>query len=87
MPRPKKQISQPVPHSWDFEHWPLHVWPHSERRAKYIFKSNRSALIEAGALTRVGRDLVVLGAPYATWLVSQINRVKECPGAGAVAQA
>jgi hypothetical protein len=36
---------------------------------------HRDELRDAGALTRIGRDLVILGAGYSAWLQKQVNRV------------
>lgn len=66
-----------APHSWDLEHWPPEVYPGSEPRARYLCRAYRDELLAAGALTRVGRELVVLGARYARWLES---RACEVPG-------
>jgi hypothetical protein len=60
--------AQPVPHSWDLEHWPVHVSPHSPDRARYLIRTSKCELIAAGALCRVGRQLVLLGAGYTRWL-------------------
>lgn len=76
MPRKSRAaLAQPVPHSWSVESWPTHVYPHSSGRARYILRCNRKALVNAGALTRIGRDLVVLGARYVAWLEGQVSRV------------
>jgi hypothetical protein len=42
-----------------------------------LCRAYRDELLAAGALTRVGRELVVLGARYARWLES---RACEVPG-------
>ena len=60
--------SDPVPHSWDLEHWPAHVYPHATNRARWLLRAYRQQLIAAGALSRVGREIVVLGRQYARWL-------------------
>jgi len=64
-----------APHSWDMEHWPSHVWPHDKSRAWYIVRALRNELIAAGAMCRVGRELVFLGAAYAGWL--EAHRVRN----------
>jgi hypothetical protein len=69
--------AQPLPHSWSLESWPQHVYPHSPGRARYICRAHRNELLAAGALTRVGRDLVVFGAQYQAWLQSQTPRVSD----------
>lgn len=66
---PKTQLSvTPVPHSWDLENWPPSVYPNRESRARYLLRAHREELILAGALTRVGRELVVFGEGYSRWL-------------------
>jgi hypothetical protein len=75
MAKSRTPDAQPAPHSWDIESWPPHVFPHKPGKGRYLVRANRSALTAAGALTRVGRDLVVLGAPYTKWLESQAGRV------------
>lgn len=67
--------AESAPHSWDIEHWPSSVWPHSEGRARYVLRSNRDELIAAGALSRVGRELVVLGGKYTRWLEKHAAQV------------
>ena len=58
----------PVPHSWSLSTWPDDVWPHKTDRARYVVRANRSELLAAGVLTRVGRELVILGDRYGRWL-------------------
>lgn len=73
---PKSQLTANVaPHSWDIEHWPADVWPHSEGRARYVIRANKDELIAAGCLSRVGREIVVLGAKYTKWLEKQSANV------------
>lgn len=60
--------AQLAPHSWDLEHWPAYVWPHSGSRARYVIRMCKRELVAAGALCRVGRQLVLLGAGYTRWL-------------------
>lgn len=66
---------QQAPHSWAIPEWPAHVYPHRSDRGRYLVRANRTALVEAGALTRIGRDLVVLGAAYCRWLESNAHQV------------
>jgi hypothetical protein len=65
----------PAPHSWDIEHWPALVYPHTPSKGRYLVRSNRDSLVVAGALIRVGRDLVIIGAQYSKWLSGQAGRV------------
>jgi hypothetical protein len=64
-----------APHSWDIEHWPSAVYPHTSDKGRYLIRANRDSLLAAGALTRVGRDLVIIGAYFSKWLSSQAARV------------
>ncbi len=70
-----KLVTQPIPHSWALDEWPSFCYPHRASRARYLIRSHRNELVAAGALTRVGRDLVVLGAGYSAWLSKQSARV------------
>jgi hypothetical protein len=71
----RSPAATPAPHSWDLEHWPTTVYPHTPGKGRYLVRSHRTSLVAAGALTRVGRDLVVIGAPFSKWLDSQAKRV------------
>lgn len=64
-----------TPHSWGLESWPADVYPHRPNRARYLVNSQRDSLMAAGALVRVGRELVVLGDRYTRWLERQASRV------------
>lgn len=77
MSNQRNQMSLPAPHSWDIEHWPSHVYPHTPGKGRYLIRCNRTSLTEFGALTRIGRDLVILGAPFCKWLASQSHRVEK----------
>jgi len=49
----EKQDEQPArPHSWDLEHWPVHVWPHTRYCARYMIRLHKLDLI-ATSTTRV----------------------------------
>lgn len=64
-----------VPHSWAVTEWPQDIYPHTTAKARYIVRSHRDELVAAGALTRIGRDLVVFGAGYNAWLRKQAGKV------------
>lgn len=55
-------------HSWSIDEWPSTVYPGSAAKARYVIRVHKLDLVQAGALVRVGRSLVVLGARYARWL-------------------
>jgi hypothetical protein len=64
-----------VPHSWAVTEWPQDIYPHNASKGRYIVRAHRDELVAAGALTRIGRDLVVFGAAYNAWLKKQANKV------------
>jgi len=72
-----KNLREKVPHSWAVEDWPSDVYPCRASKGRYIVRAHRDALVAAGALTRVGRDLVVIGTAYTSWLSKQGNRVSD----------
>lgn len=57
-----------VPHSWPSSHWNPDVYPNTQQKAKYLVRTYRDELLACGALTRIGRDLVVIGSAYVKWL-------------------
>jgi hypothetical protein len=61
-------MSMDTPHSWRVIEWPPHVFPNSKQAAKYLVDCNRDSLTKFGALKRVGRDLVIVGAKFEKWL-------------------
>ena len=65
-----KQPRKPTttPESWDVKEWSPTDFPHSAARAKHLIRQYRDELVEAGALVRIGRCLVIIGAPYRDWL-------------------
>jgi hypothetical protein len=66
-----------TPHSWSVEGWPVDVYPNAANRARYLVSKHRNDLLIAGALSRVGRELVVIGPRYLRWLESQAARVPD----------
>ena len=73
---PKKSATT-TPHSWAVETWPADVYPHRPNRARYLVRLRRDELMAAGAIVRVGRELVVIGARYSRWLERQASRVPD----------
>jgi hypothetical protein len=67
----------PVPQSWTFSTWPQHVYPNEGPRGRHVCRAHRNELIAEGALTRVGKELVILGAGYIRWLAKQAPRVLD----------
>lgn len=74
---PSKVNAAAAPHSWSIETWPAHVYPGSTERARYFVRVHKEELFAAGALTRPGRELVILGARYVRWLERKAARVPE----------
>lgn len=72
-----QKTSTTTPHSWGINTWPADVYPGQSNRAKYLINTHRNDLMAAGALVRVGRELVVLGARYTRWLERQAARVPD----------
>ena len=64
-----------LPHSWSLNTWPPSIYPHTPERARYLLRSQSDSLTKAGALSRVGRELVVLGERYGRWLERQASNV------------
>jgi hypothetical protein len=64
-----------VPHSWPITLWPAEVYPNDPKKGRYIVRAHKKELVAAGALTRIGRDLVVFGAGYSKWLALQAGKV------------
>src|ERR1700733_10724729 len=64
------------PHSGTFRNWPTAVYPGDPARGKYVCRAHRTELTQVGALVRIGREIVVMGGPYAAWLARQSKRVE-----------
>lgn len=75
----KKSVTTavPPPHSWRLKDWPTFVFPGDPKSGRHVVAANRDALVAAGALSRLGRELIVFGAPYVGWLASQAHRVAD----------
>ena len=72
----KPPLPGDVPHSWPVAKWPANVFPNDPADARNLIRFFRHELIEAKALTRVGRRLVVMGDRYDTWLRSRAAQVE-----------
>lgn len=64
-----------VPHSWPLSNWPPNVYPNDPRKALYIVRMHRPDLLQAGAIVRVGRELVLIGEPFVRWLAKKAIHV------------
>jgi hypothetical protein len=74
--RPKVQLP---PHSWIVNRWSEfapHVAPNTTAAAKHLVRCYRNELVAAGALARLGRELVMFGGPYAVWLAKRTALVE-----------
>jgi hypothetical protein len=71
------KIRSTLPHSWPIELWPAEVFPNSPTRGRYTVRMHRAELEAAGALSRVGRQIVVIGEPYGRWLQSRAPKVSD----------
>ena len=73
----KSAAVERLPSSWGISTWPTGVWPGDSARGRYVVRANKDELVAAGALVRVGRDLVIVGQNYASWLSKQSGRVHD----------
>lgn len=74
-------MNRTIPHSWSVNTWPADVYPHSPARARWLLRAHRDDLLAAKALSRVGREIVVIGRQYTKWLEQRVRAVSdfECP--------
>ncbi len=74
-------VNNPTPHSWSLKDWPPDYYPNDTSKARYLVRAYRDELTAAGALVRVGRELVIIGAPYVRWMQKKGASVHgyECP--------
>lgn len=69
-----------APHSWrlvDWDNTAPHVAPGNARKAKYLFRMHRAELLAAGAVARIGRDLIFFGVQYEKFLKRGAARVPD----------
>jgi hypothetical protein len=69
-----------VPHSWDVASWPSTVWPGDAKRGAWVIRSNKSELVAAGAIARVGKTRVIIGGPFVRWLERRVTRFADYQG-------
>jgi hypothetical protein len=72
-----KPIAQAAPHSWPVSKWPAFVWPGDSTKGKRFCRTYVDELVAAGALTRMGRDLVVMGEPFTRYMLKNVAAVKD----------
>jgi hypothetical protein len=78
MPSKPIRFNKPIsdyPHSWDLSRWPPEVWPGESNRGRWVVRSYRDELMRFGALSRVGKTLVVHGRGYTAWLNQRASHV------------
>lgn len=63
-----KQNVAVIPHSWCITDWPSSVFPGNASSGGFVVRAHRDELLHAGAIARVGKRIVVLGARYDKWL-------------------
>lgn len=73
---PRKDTAN-LPHSWAVTDWPAEVFPNKAHAAHYLVRSHETALTAEGALVRIGRQRVILGAPFSRWLAKHSRHVAE----------
>jgi hypothetical protein len=61
-------VKPTLAHSWTLENWPSDVFPNDTERARYVVRMHKAELLAAGAIARVGRQLVFFGANYQRWM-------------------
>jgi hypothetical protein len=66
-----------LPHSFLLKDWDRFpgIAPGSTARGRKLVAFHRDELVAAGALVRLGRELVIMGGPYAAWLQRRSDRV------------
>jgi hypothetical protein len=64
-----------LPHSWAIDNWPADVFPNNSTKGRYLVRMHRDELLTQGALSRVGRTLIVMGDGYHKWLQKKAARV------------
>jgi hypothetical protein len=72
-----KNDVEKLPHSWRMDDWPDEVFPGNKSRARRLVYMHEDELIACGALTRIGRYKVILGAGFSVFLNKQSHRVKD----------
>ncbi len=71
--------------SWGITTWPEKVWPHTPSRARNMIAKYKASLLEANAISRIGRELVIDGQRYRKWIDSHQNKVNDFDTKGAEA--
>jgi hypothetical protein len=72
-----KSVQVNVPHDWTYVNWPASVFPYEGTKARHVVRQNQAELLKYGALTRIGKHIVIFGAEYCRWLAAKAHRVTE----------
>jgi hypothetical protein len=72
-----RPIQIAIPHDWCFSNWPIDIYPYDGNRGRHVVTENQAALLKAGALSRIGRSIIIFGGPYVRWLQSNADRVVD----------
>jgi hypothetical protein len=76
----KVQAGPRNPFSWGLDTWKEiapDFWPGNGDQGRWVVRAYRDELIECGAISRVGKKIIVFGAGYTRWLARRTSRVKE----------
>jgi hypothetical protein len=70
-----------LPQSWLVKNWPPNIAPGNPVAARAFVRRNRTALIRCGALSRIGKEITVIGVGFAQFLTENMRNVGtwECP--------
>lgn len=63
--------------SWSLNDWPPDIYPNDSLRARRVLRVHRKELMQCGAVSRIGRELVVFGEPYVRWVKSKAQNVAD----------
>jgi hypothetical protein len=70
-----------LPQSWLVKDWPANIAPGNPVAARAFIRRNRPALIRCGAVTRIGKEITVIGVGFAQFLTENMRNVEgwQCP--------
>jgi hypothetical protein len=72
-----RQSDQAAPHSWSVARWPAHVWPGDSTKGRRFVRTYEKELLKYKALTRMGREPVVMGAGFTRFMAAQAYRAAD----------
>ena len=81
-----KTVTPSMPHSWAAKNWPPSVFPNDASKAGYLLKAHKDELLAVGALSRVGKDLIVYGEGWGRFLAKGTQKVANYMGTAAAAR-